>query len=117
MKNLLMAATVMLCGSLAFSAQEQGSECSARKLTRLDVIQQVASSEALAMQTGPKRDVSKIEVFASSDDGHVSYLNVTFTGSVGNSKPVTLKASLNCDAGDGSGVMELEQQVISKKRK
>ena len=105
MKNLVLTLAVMICGSMAFSAQEQGSSCKSKGLSRLQVIQLVASSEALAIQAGSRPDVAAIEVFAISNDGHNSRVNVTFAGSVGIGSTVTYKASLNCEAG---GIIELE---------
>ena len=98
---------IILTSYEAFATSPQGknSACETTRLSRLEFIQAIASSEALAKLQGPRRDVSAIEVFALSNSGRVARINVTFSGSVGYSKPITLRASINCDAG---GILELE---------
>lgn len=102
MKKITTILGLVLMSSTVFGAE--GSVCK-MPTTKLEMIQAIASSEALAIQTGPRRDVSAIEVFALSDDGSVGRVNITFSGTNGNSKVVTLKASINCKAGES---LELE---------
>lgn len=98
--------TVILSLTISFGAfASANSTCESAKQTKLEFIQAIASSEALAILQGPHRDVSVIEVFAMSNDGLHAKTNIIFSGTIGNSKPVTLNVLINCDAG---GVLELE---------
>lgn len=113
MKSILfsMSAAVGLFGSLCFADIDGPLACKAKVVSEAEIIQLIAASEALGIQTGPKRVASNIEVFALSENGRESRVNITFAGTVGKSEVVTFKASLNCDAG---GVMELEAVASSK---
>lgn len=88
--------------SMVLSSSAFASTCETTKLSKLDFIQAIASSEALSNLKGPRRDVSKIEVFAVSDAGLNARANITFADS---NQVITVKAAINCDAG---GILELE---------
>lgn len=79
--------------------------CLTTKLSALDFINAVSSSESLSILKGPHRDVSMIEVFAISDNGRSAKMNITYSGTVGQGETVTYQANKNCDA---RGRIELE---------
>ena len=102
MKKMILALSLFASFSAHASSK---SMCLATKMSALDFIHAVSSSESLSILKGPRRDISKIEVFAISENGRSAKMNITYLGSVGEGETVTYQANKNCVA---RGRIELE---------